>query len=275
MKILVTGARGMLAQDIYPILTKEGHNVIMTDRAALDITNEKTVNETVLKVKPDVIINCAAYTNVDKAEKEYEKAYDTNVAGAKNLAIAAEKINATLVHISTDYVFDGKKTTPYLITDEPNPINLYGKTKYLGEIEVQKHCKKHYIVRSSWLYGQHGKNFVETMINLAHKNIEIKVVNDQKGSPTWTIDLIYGILKILNMPYGIYQLSNEGETTWYEFAKKIFELENLNVDLKPCSTDEYKRDAKRPKYSYMDNNKLLRNWSEALKDYLKIRKETK
>ncbi len=274
MKVLVTGANGMLGQDLCPILQDRGWFVIPTDYNTLDVTDSNAVENKIKEVHPDLIIHCAAYTNVDKAESDYETAYKLNVEAVSNIAKAAAEIDAKMVYISTDYVFEGTKTTPYLPKDEPNPVNLYGKTKYLGELEVQKYSKKFYIVRTSWLYGIYGKNFVETMISLKD-NKELKVVDDQVGSPTWTKELIEGIIKLLDMPYGIYHLSGKNETSWYNFAKTIFKLENLNVNLKPCTTDEFPRPAHRPKYSYMinDNNlTLLRDWKEALIDYLKERK---
>ena len=271
MKVLVTGANGMLGKDLCPYLEELGMLVIPTDYDTLDITNPNQTDEIISRIRPDLIIHCAAYTNVDKAEDDFETATKLNVSGAKNVAISAQKINATMVYISTDYVFDGEKTEPYLPTDTPNPINKYGLSKYQGEREVQKNCKKHYIVRTSWLYGIHGKNFVETMIALADKD-ELNVVDDQKGCPTWTIELIQGILKLLNKSYGIYHICGSGETTWYNFAKKIFEIEGLNTNLKPCTTDKFPRRAKRPKYSVMKNEGTTRNWQEALEDYLKLRK---
>lgn len=275
-KVLVTGAKGMLGRDLCPILEQVGYEVIMTDYQELDITNKDTVIETVSKIKPDLIIHCAAYTNVDKAETDELEAYKLNVEGTKNIAVATSEVDATIVYISTDYVFDGRKTTPYYPLDNPNPLSVYGKTKLLGEKEIQKHCKKYYIARTAWLYGIYGKNFVETMITLANEKGKLSVVDDQTGSPTWTIELIQGILKILksNEPYGIYHISGQKETSWFEFAKKIFELENITVELNPCTTEDFKRPAQRPKYSYIENPDLVltRPWVEALKDYLKLRK---
>ena len=272
MKVLVTGANGMLGQDLCPYLEELGMMVIPTDYDTMDITNEAQTNEIISRVHPDLIIHCAAYTNVDKAEEDLETARKLNVLGAKNVTMAANKVKATMVYISTDYVFDGTKNTPYLPTDKPNPINNYGLTKYQGELEVQKHCEKFYIARTAWLYGIHGKNFVETMISLAQKE-ELNVVNDQQGCPTWTIELIQGVLKLLNRPYGIYHVCGSGSTTWYGFAKEIFEQEGLTVNLKPCTTDKFPRPAKRPHYSIMENDNITRNWKVALSDYLKLRKE--
>lgn len=271
MKVLVTGANGMLGQDLCPYLENIGMMVIPTDYDTMDITNLEQTQEVIKKVHPDLIIHCAAYTNVDKAEEDIENATKLNVLGARNVAISAQKINATMVYISTDYIFDGTKNSPYLPTDIPNPINNYGLTKYKGELEVINNCKKHYIARTSWLYGIHGKNFVETMISLADKD-ELNVVDDQIGCPTWTIELVQGILKILNKPYGIYHVCGTGSTSWYGFAKEIFEQLNLNVNLKPCTTDKFPRPAKRPYYSVMENNEITRDWKVSLSDYLELRK---
>jgi len=274
MKVLLTGANGMLGRDLCPYLENIGCFVIPTDFESLDVTNYNNCNEIISKIHPDLIIHCAAYTNVDKAEEEKEKAQILNVEGAKNIAQIAQKINATMVYISTDYVFDGKKSTPYTTKDKPNPINHYGLTKYQGELEVQKYCKKHFIIRTSWLYGINGANFVEKIIELAKKQDVINVVNDQKGCPTWTFDLIQGILKILNKPYGIYHISGSNPTTWFEFACKIIELKKLNTKVKPCTSVDFKQNAKRPKYSVLENSIDTRNWLESLQEYLKLRKES-
>lgn len=272
MKVLVTGANGMLGQDLCPILEDVGCFVIKTDVDNLDITDEKMTDEVIGALHSDLIIHCAAYTNVEKAEDDPRAAYKINVLGTKNIAVAASKYDSTLVYISTDYVFDGKKDTPYLPTDKPNPINVYGKTKLEGEEVVQKYCKKYYIARTSWLYGIYGKNFVETMLSLANKP-ELKVVDDQTGCPTWTQELSAGILKILNKPYGIYHICGSGKTSWFEFAKEIFKQEGLKVNLVPCASNEYPQKATRPKYSVMDNTGLARDWKIALSDYLRLRKD--
>ena len=270
-KILVTGAKGMLGQDLCPILEDNCYEVIETDIHNLDITNLKMVQEVLIKEKPNYVIHCAAYTNVDKAEEDIETPSKINVLGTENLAKLCGEIGITLVYISTDYVFSGEKNSPYKVNDSREPINNYGLTKKLGEDIVKKYCNKYYITRTSWLYGIHGKNFVETMISLVEKP-ELKVVNDQIGCPTWTIDLANAIVEILkNKPYGIYHTCGDGFTSWYGFAKKIFELAHLQVNLIPCSTEEFPRPAKRPKYSVMDNDGLCRDWELALKDYMKLR----
>lgn len=271
MKILVTGANGMLGQDLCPILEDVGAFVIETDVDTLDLTQAETVEAAVEDIRPDMVIHCAAYTSVDKAEEESEKAELINVKGSENLAKICGKLDIPLVYISTDYVFDGTKNTPYTPEDVPNPQNVYGRTKLLGEEAVKKFCKKYYIVRTSWLYGHHGKNFVQTMISLAEKGEQIKVVDDQVGCPTWTVELANGILRLLQKPYGTYHVCGSGSTSWYGFAKEIFEQAGMeNVDLKPCSSEESPRPAKRPAYSVMANDNLCRNWQAALHDYLEL-----
>ena len=272
-KILVTGANGMLGQDLCPILEDEGYEVIETDIKNLDITNSDMVKKVLSGQKPDVVVHCAAYTNVDKAEEDYDTAHKINAVGTENLAKACAQNDITLVYISTDYVFQGNGAKPYKPTDETSPLNNYGLTKYEGEQAVQKYCKKFYICRTAWLYGIHGKNFVETMITLADVKPELKVVDDQTGCPTWTVDLSNAIVKILEegMPYGIYHTCGGGSTSWYGFAKEIFKLANLDVNLLPCTTEEFPRPAKRPKYSVMDNGGLCRPWQKALADYMALR----
>jgi len=272
MAVLVTGAKGMLGQDLCPILEDAGYEVIETDREELDITDEKAVNEFVTSNKPEIIIHCAAYTNVDKAEEDLETARLLNAKGAENIAKAAAKNDAVMVYISTDYVFGGNNNEPYNPDDKTNPINNYGLTKFEGEEAVRNNCEKYYIARTSWLYGHHGRNFVETMISLKDKE-ELKVVDDQIGCPTWTVELANGILKLLDKPFGTYHVCGSGSTSWYGFAKEIFTQMGLNVNLKPCKTEEFPRPAKRPAYSVMNNDKICRDWKLALKDYLNLRIE--
>jgi len=275
MKILVTGAKGMLGQDLCPILEDADFvdELIETDVDNLDITNELQVKKIFQKEKPDIVIHCAAYTNVDKAEEEQELAKKINVKGTENIASACKNINATMVLISTDYVFDGNKKTKYLPEDTPNPINVYGQTKFEAEKVVQKICDKYYIVRTSWLYGHHGKNFVETMINLAQNNQQIKVVNNQIGCPTWTVELSQALCDLLEEQpdYGTYHICGSGETSWYDFAKEIFKYTKINVNLSPCTDKEYKTVAKRPLYSVLENNGICENWKKSLKSYIDLR----
>lgn len=274
MKILVTGAKGMLGRDLCPMLEDNDFDVIETDIENFDITNELQVNSVLKKECPDFVIHCAAYTNVDKAEDEKDLAEKINSTATEYIAKATKKIGSTLIYISTDYVFDGTKNSPYMPDDEPNPINEYGKSKLNGEKAIKKICDKYYILRTSWLYGHHGKNFVETMLSLKDQT-ELNVVDDQNGCPTWTVDLSDAIISIIeeNPEYGIYHTCGAGSTSWYGFAKEIFKLSKIEVSLKPCNTNEYPRPAKRPKYSIMDNDGILRDWKLALKDYLELRVE--
>ncbi len=274
MKILVTGANGMLGKDLCPILQGNDFEVIETDIDTLDITNEIQTRAFIKEQKPDFVIHAAAYTNVDKAEEETEKALLRNEKGTKNIAKACEAVGSTMIYISTDYVFDGQKNTPYTPSDKVNPINIYGKTKQLGEEAVKESCSKHYIVRTSWLYGHHGKNFVETMLSIAETPL-IRVVDDQTGTPTWTVDLCEALVDLIEEEpeYGIYHICGDGETTWFGFAKEIFKLAGTKVNLEPCKTTDFPRPAKRPKYSVMDNGGTLRNWKLALKEYIELRVE--
>lgn len=270
MKILVTGSKGMLGQDLCPILEDMGAFVIETDVDTLDITNAEQVKQVLTDVHPDVVIHCAAYTNVDKAEEDLQTAELINVTGTENIAETCGKLGITLVYISTDYVFDGTNVEPYTPEDKPDPINNYGLTKYEGEEAVRSLCEKHYIARTSWLYGHHGKNFVETMISLADR-AEVKVVDDQVGCPTWTVELANGIVKLLSKPYGTYHVCGSGFTSWYGFAKEIYKQAGLEVNLQPCTTAEFPRPAKRPTFSVMDNDGICRNWQAALHDYIELR----
>lgn len=278
IKVLVTGANGMLGQDLCPALEDAGYEVVETDVNNLDITDKEQVLSIIESEKPDYIIHCAAYTNVNKAEEEEDKAYLLNATGAKNVAIAAEKAGATMIYISTDYVFDGEKAEAYEPDDQTNPINAYGRTKLAGEIAVQENCTKSYIARTSWLYGIHGKNFVETMISLAEKGLnELKVVDDQVGRPTWTVDLSNALVELIEEDleepaYGVYQLTGSGEpVSWYGFTKEIFKLSGITTKVIPCSSDEFPSPAKRPKSSVLNNEERCLDWKQALKEYIELR----
>ncbi len=273
MKVLVTGANGMLGQDLCPALEDYGYEVIETDIDNLDITNEIAVRKFIKDEKPEMVIHCAAYTDVDGAEKEFDKALLINEKGTENIAKACSSIDIPLVYISTDYVFDGEKKSPYTTNDKPNPINKYGLSKLKGEEAVISHCPKFYIVRTSWLYGHHGKNFVEKIISLKD-NQELKVVDDQIGSPTWTMDFVEALVDIIEEePYGIYHISASGATSWFDFAKEIFKLIGEKVNLVSCTSEELDREAKRPKYSVLDSDNCCRDWKLALKDYLSLRSD--
>lgn len=275
MKILITGANGMLAKAVKNELKNE--ELICTDVAELDITNLEMVKDVVNNIKPDYIINCAAYTAVDKAEEQEELAYKINAIGPKNLAIAAKQNDAILVHISTDYVFGGDKPVEqdYSEDDEKKPQAVYGTTKLAGEKFIEENCSNYYIFRTAWLYGE-GNNFVRTMINLAKDRDEVSVVNDQHGSPTYAVDLASMVHQAIEkkIPFGVYNATNIGYTTWYDFTKKIYELKNINCKVNPVTSEEFVRPAKRPLNSQMSKDKLLKNgiiiptYEDALKRYL-------
>jgi dTDP-4-dehydrorhamnose reductase len=274
MKILVTGANGMLGTDLVKILEKEGFKVIPTDIHNLDITKKEDVNNFLDIENPDIVIHGAAYTNVDGAEVNQETAFLINHAGTENLAYKTAKMGIPIVYVSTDYVFDGTKNKPYEPDDKTNPINVYGESKLRGEQAVQKLNPKHYITRTSWLYGHNGKNFVETMIALGKEKPELKVVSDQTGCPTWTVELSNAIVKLIKerKSYGIYHVCGSGFTTWNGFAKKILELANIATPVLPVLTDEFPRPAKRPMYSVMNNNGICPHWEKSLESYIKLRK---
>lgn len=283
MKILVTGANGMLGQDLCPLLEDEDYEVIETDKDTLDITNPAEATKIVSEQKPDFIVHCAAYTNVDEAENDLATALLINEKGTENIAIAAAKAGIPILYISTDYVFDGTKKSPYNPDDETNPINNYGLSKLKGEEAIKKHCEKYYIVRTSWLYGHHGKNFVETMIGLSEKNEELKIVNDQVGCPTWTVALCDGIIELIGEligepideapEFGTYHICGSGKTTWFGFANEIFKIAGIKVKTIPVKTEEFPRPAKRPAYSVMNNEKICPDWKNSLKQYMELRDE--
>jgi dTDP-4-dehydrorhamnose reductase len=276
MKILITGANGQLGRELTKQY-KEKSNIelILTDVADLDIIDVKTVYEFVNEHKPEVIINCAAHTAVDKCETDVDMAYKINAIGPKNLASAANSIGTEIVQVSTDYVFDGENNRELTEFDEVNPQTVYGKTKLEGERVVRNLNPKHYIVRTAWLYGD-GNNFVKTMIKLSETNKTLKVVNDQKGSPTSTVDLARVIISLVeNKNYGLFHCTCKGECTWYDLTKEIFRLKGIDTEVILCTTDEFPRPAKRPEYSVLRNYMLelttgdiTRSWEEALEDYL-------
>ncbi|MBO5478804.1 MAG: dTDP-4-dehydrorhamnose reductase [Clostridia bacterium] len=277
MKILITGANGMLAKAVRNELKDE--ELVLTDVAELDITNIDAVREFVNKEQPDYIINCAAYTAVDKAEEQVDLARKVNALGPKNLAIVANEEDATLIHISTDYVFGGEKPVEedYTEMEEKNPDTVYGITKLEGEQAIIDSTFKYYIFRTAWLYGD-GNNFVRTMLNLGKEKDELNVVADQHGSPTYAVDLASIIHQAIEkgIPYGIYHTTNLGYTTWYEFTKKIFEIAKIDCKVNPVTSEEFVRPAKRPKNSKLSKEKLLKAgievpaYEDALERYLKL-----
>ena len=283
MKILITGANGMLASSVRKRLAN-GNELICTDVSDLDITDLEAVKNKVAEIHPEYIINCAAYTAVDKAEDNYDIADKINGDGPKNLAIAAKQQDAVLIHISTDYVFNGELDVEkaYKEEDEVGPVTVYGKTKLHGEQGVQENTDKYYIFRTAWLYGD-GNNFVRTMLKLGKTKEELNVVADQHGSPTYAEDLANIIAEAIekNIPYGIYHTTNQEFTTWYDFTKKIFELANISCKVNPVSTKKYIeimniKQAKRPKNSQLSKEKILSqgitipNWEDGLKRYLQV-----
>ncbi len=282
MKILITGANGMLAKAVKKRF--ENEELILTDVAELDITKLEAVKEFVEESKPDVIINCAAYTAVDKAEEDLDLARKINADGPKNLAIAARNNNCILVHISTDYVFSGNLPLDkaYKEDDSKAPETVYGVTKLEGEEYIKENVEKYYIFRTAWLYGD-GNNFVRTMtkVALGKKDLPeeekfVTVVADQHGSPTYAVDLAQYIYETLEkkIPYGIYHATNEGDTTWYEFTKEIYKILGIECEVRPVTTEEFPRPAKRPMNSKLSKEKLKKaginipKWQEALKRYL-------
>lgn len=277
MKIIVTGVKGQLGHDVVNELISRGYkNIIGIDIEDLDITNEEKVSQFFESNIPEVIIHCAAYTAVDKAEENSTLCFNVNVKGTENLVKQAIKYNSKFLYISTDYVFDGEKNSPYEITDLPNPKSIYGNSKYLGELETIKY-NKHFIVRTSWVFGKNGSNFVKTMLRLGKEKQSLNIVNDQIGSPTYTYDLSRLVIDLIETDkFGIYHATNEGYCTWYEFTKEIFYLANINISLNPILSSEYPTRAKRPMNSMMSSSKLtqngftcLPNWKDAIKRYLK------
>ncbi|HSA07174.1 MAG TPA: dTDP-4-dehydrorhamnose reductase [Candidatus Gastranaerophilales bacterium] len=272
-KVLVTGAKGMLGQDLCPMLKEAGFEVFEADLHNMDITKLTEVKAVIDAEKPDYIVHAAAYTNVDAAETDSDTAFLINKTGSANIAKISGEKGIPVFYISTDYVFNGKNTVPYKPNDPVSPINVYGESKLAGEIAVKTHNSKHYIFRTSWLYGHKGKNFVETMIALAQKNPELRVVADQVGCPTWTVELSKAVINFIKNPvsYGTYHVCGSGSTSWHGFASKIMEFMNYNVKVIPVSTDEFPRPAKRPAYSIMDNSGICPDWQESLKKYIELR----
>ncbi len=276
MKILITGAKGQLGSELSKIIP----DAVLADKEELDITDFEAVKQFVNTNKIDTIINCVAYTAVDKAEDDEENTYKVNVLGAENLA----KTNCKLIHISTDYVFDGKNYEPYIEEDKTEPLSVYGKTKLESENVVLKNNKQAIVIRTSWLYSTYGNNFVKTMLRLGKEKESLNVVFDQVGTPTYAKDLAETIKIIIpninEKTSGIYHFSNEGVCSWYDFATEIMSLSNLNCKVKPILSIEYPTKATRPFYSVLNKNKIkktfnveIRHWKEALMDCLEKIKE--
>lgn len=278
MVIAVTGASGQLGQAIKKVSENHsGHQFHFFSSAQVDITQKETIENAWAEIKPDFCINAAAYTAVDKAESEPELAYAINAEGVKNLAEVCQNHQTVLIHISTDFVFDGQSDKPYLETDLTQPQGVYGASKLAGEQAVAAICKKHFIVRTSWLYSQFGHTFLKTMLRLAAEKPEVRVVNDQIGSPTHALDLAKALLTMISRPssnYGIYHFSNQDQTSWFGFAQKIFEVYHLTTPLYPIPTSDYPTPAKRPAFSVMNTTKIQKEfqieiptWQVALEKY--------
>lgn len=271
MKILLLGKNGLLGSAI--VKANQSHEIIGLSHSECDICNTAEVESQIAKISPDIVINATGYTAVDKAETEADKAFDINAKAVAELAKILAKKRIPLVHISTDYVFDGTKKGGYVETDAPNPLSVYGASKAEGEKAVLDNTKLFYLIRTSWLYGEGGKNFVDTMIEL-HRNNKgkpLKVVSDQIGSPTYANDFVTAIFRLIKAKkYGIFHVTNDGTCSWYEFAVKIFEELGVNQPVIPITTEELNRPAMRPKNSVLINTKTekLRHWKLALKDYL-------
>ena len=269
-RIIVTGANGQLGSAIVKLFKQHKIDVIGTDRAMMDITNKAQVFEVVKKINPQVIIHCAAYTAVDKAEEDKENCYKINVEGTRNLTLISKENNIEFVYFSTDYVFDGTKVEPYLVTDIPNPINYYGLTKYIGEEIVKSLLTKYYIFRISWVFGPNGKNFVDSILKKAKEKKSISVVNNSFGSPTYTIDVANFLTLKSKIEYGIHHLTNEGYISWYDFASEIIKLSKLDCKIIPILNSDYKTLAKRGLNSRLIKNKetSLKNWITSLRSFI-------
>jgi dTDP-4-dehydrorhamnose reductase len=280
IKTLVTGGNGQLAQCLKDVVKHHKNLAVdFQDLPDLDITNPSQLESYFSKRQFDYCINCAAYTAVDLAEEQSDLAYAVNAEGPKNLAEVCQKHQVTLIHVSTDFVFDGQKRTPYLGTDAPNPLGVYGSSKLQGERNIQDIIETYFIVRTSWLYSQYGNNFMKTMLKLSETREEISVVSDQFGSPTYAGDLAEVLIKIVlssSKAYGLYHFSNSGAISWYDFAVEIFNHLNKQVVVKPIKTKDYPTAAKRPEYSVLSTNRIIQefglnelNWRDSLKINLK------
>lgn len=279
MKILLVGALGQLGRDLQKVLA--GEEITPVDKEEVDVRDAGQVDALVGQLRPDLVLNCSAFHRVDECEDAPEAAFAVNVFGLRNLALAARRVDAAVVHFSTDYVFDGPWRRPYVETDLPSPRSVYGVSKLSGEFMLQSLWHRHFLIRTCGLYGyagsrEKGTNFVEAMIALAKQGKPVRVVNDQVCTPTSTKDLACAVRRLIGTEaYGLCHLTNGGECTWFEFARAIFELSGLNPEVHPVSSDEFRAKAKRPDYSVLDNKRFrdlgfedLRHWKEALAEYI-------
>lgn len=278
MRILVTGVKGQLGHDVMNELAKRGHTGIGVDVEEMDITDAKKVDEVIRASEVEAVIHCAAYTAVDAAEDQAELCRKINAEGTENIAKVCKELDIKMMYISTDYVFDGEGTRPWEPDDERHPLNVYGQTKYEGELAVEKYLDKFFTIRIAWVFGVNGKNFIKTMLKLSETHDELNVVDDQIGSPTYTYDLAVLMVDMIETEkYGRYHATNEGLCSWYEFACEIFRQAGRDVKVNPVSSEEFPAKAKRPHNSRMDKSKLTENgftplpaWQDALKRYLEV-----
>ncbi len=278
MKVFVTGVKGQLGFDVVNELKKRGHEAVGVDIDEMDITDKDSVNRVIKAAAPDAVIHCAAYTAVDAAEDNEELCRNVNAKGTEYIAKVCRELDIKMMYISTDYVFDGQGTRPWEPDDERAPLNVYGQTKYEGELAVEENLAKYFIVRIAWVFGVNGKNFIKTMLNLGKTHDKLTVVADQTGSPTYTYDLARLLVDMIETEkYGRYHATNEGECTWYEFACEIFRQAGMDVKVEPVGSDQYRAKAKRPANSRMNKEKLEENgflplpsWQDALKRYLEV-----
>lgn len=278
MKVLVTGAKGQLGYDVMNELAKRGYEGIGVDVQEMDITDAQAVDRVITDSGADKVIHCAAYTAVDAAEDNVDLCRKVNAQGTENIAKVCKKLDIPMLYLSTDYVFDGEGTRPWEPDDKRDPLNVYGQTKYEGELAIEENLDKYFIVRIAWVFGVNGKNFIKTMLNLAKNHDTITVVNDQVGSPTYTYDLSRLLVDMIETDkYGRYHATNEGLCTWYEFAVEIFRQAGISVNVVPVTSEEFKAKAKRPHNSRLNKDKLdemgferLPSWQDALSRYLKI-----
>lgn len=277
MRVLVTGVKGQLGYDVMNELEKRGHTGVGVDIEEMDITDPAACEKVITEANVEAVIHCAAYTAVDAAEDNAELCTRVNGYGTENIASVCEKLNLKMMYISTDYVFDGQGTRPWEPDDERHPLNVYGQSKYEGELAVTNHVKKFFIVRIAWVFGVNGKNFIKTMLRLGKERGAVSVVSDQIGSPTYTYDLAVLLVDMIETEkYGFYHATNEGLCSWYEFAVEIFRQAGMDVKVTPVTSEEYPAKAKRPFNSRMSKGKLTENgfrklpaWQDALKRYLK------
>ena len=280
MRVLVTGVKGQLGHDVMNELAKRGYEGVGVDVEEMDITDAAAVNKVIHESDVDAVVHCAAWTAVDAAEDNVDICRKVNAYGTENIAKVCGELDIPMIYLSTDYVFDGMGERPWK-PDDPvtEPLNVYGQTKYEGELAVEKYAKKHYIVRIAWVFGVNGKNFIKTMLKLAETHDRLTVVSDQIGTPTYTYDLAVLLVDMLESDkYGKYHVTNEGGyISWYDFAKEIFRQAGVNVEVVPVTAEEYKAKAKRPYNSRMSKDKLTQNgfrklptWQDALKRYLDI-----